>query len=77
MSESEGGGPVWFFFEGTDVVLWAEEVAKESGIPVEVVPTPRGVRRRCKLSLLTDATRARDFEGALRREDIEYVRYPR
>ena len=72
-----GGSPVWFFFEGTDVVLWAEEVARERGIPAEVVPTPRGVRRRCKLSVRTDAARAQDFESALRQEEIEYARYPR
>ncbi|MCK5651579.1 MAG: DUF3343 domain-containing protein [Gemmatimonadetes bacterium] len=76
MTGSEGG-PVWFFFEGTDVVLWAEEVARERGIPAEVVPTPRGIKRRCKLSVCTEAARAQDFEEALRQEEIEYARYPR
>ena len=75
MTNAEGG-PVWFFFDGTDVVLWAEEVAKERGIPAEVVPTPRGVRRRCKLSVRTSSARARELEEALRQEEIEFARYP-
>jgi hypothetical protein len=75
MTEGDGG-PVWFFFAGTDHVLWAEEVARERGIPAEVVPTPKGIRRRCRLSLRTVAAQARELEEALRQEEIEFRRYP-
>jgi hypothetical protein len=45
--------PVLLTFETTHHALWAEEVARESGIPAEVVPAPPAVRARCNLALET------------------------
>ncbi|HEX6037131.1 DUF3343 domain-containing protein [Longimicrobium sp.] len=42
-----------FVFETTHHALWAEEVARESGIPAEVVPAPPAARARCNLALET------------------------
>jgi hypothetical protein len=45
--------PSLFTFDTTHHALWAEEVAGEAGIPVEVVPAPAGANARCNLALLT------------------------
>lgn len=42
-----------FVFETTHHALWAEEVAREAGIPAEVVPAPPAARARCNLALET------------------------
>lgn len=42
-----------FTFETTHHALWAEEVAREAGIPAEVVPAPPAARARCNLALET------------------------
>ena len=51
MTVSEG--PTWFIFETTHHALWAEEVALEAAIAVEVVPAPAAARARCNLALQT------------------------
>ena len=40
-----------FTFDTTHHALWAEEVAQEAGIPVEVIPAPPAARARCNLAL--------------------------
>lgn len=40
-----------FTFDTTHHALWAEEVAREAEIPVEVVPAPPAARARCNLAL--------------------------
>jgi hypothetical protein len=42
-----------FTFDTTHHALWAEEVAREAGIPAEVVPAPPAARARCNLALET------------------------
>jgi hypothetical protein len=42
-----------FTFDTTHHALWAEEVAREAGIPAEVVPAPAAARARCNLALET------------------------
>jgi hypothetical protein len=42
-----------FTFHTTHHALWAEEVAGEAGIPVEVIPAPPAARARCNLALET------------------------
>lgn len=41
----------FFVFDTTHHALWAEEVARERGIPAEVVPAPPAARARCNLAL--------------------------
>jgi hypothetical protein len=38
-------------FDTTHHALWAEEVAQEAGIPVEVIPAPPAAMARCNLAL--------------------------
>ncbi|MDQ3310366.1 MAG: DUF3343 domain-containing protein [Gemmatimonadota bacterium] len=43
--------PQLFTFASTHHALWAEELARDAGIPVEVVPAPPAARARCNLAL--------------------------
>lgn len=43
----------YFTFDTTHHALWAEEVAQEAGLPVDVVPAPAAARARCNLALET------------------------
>ena len=38
-------------FDTTHHALWAEELAQEAGIPVEVIPAPPAAMARCNLAL--------------------------
>ena len=42
-----------FLFDTTNAALWAEEVARDAGIPVEVIPAPAESRAKCDLALIT------------------------
>ncbi len=42
-----------FTFETTHHALWAEEVAGERGIPVEIIPAPPGANAKCNLAIET------------------------
>jgi hypothetical protein len=44
---------VLFTFDTTHHALWAEELAIEAGIPVQVVPAPPAAKARCNLALET------------------------
>ena len=39
-------------FETTHMALWAEDVAREHAIPVEVIPAPPERQARCDLALV-------------------------
>jgi hypothetical protein len=42
-----------FSFDTTHMALWAEEVARDSDIPAEVVPAPPELPSKCGLALAT------------------------
>jgi hypothetical protein len=54
-----------FTFETTHHALWAEEVAREAGIPAEVVPAPPAARARCNLALETLPEEVEHLAGTL------------
>jgi hypothetical protein len=64
-----------YLFETSTHVLWAEEVAIEHGIPVEIVPAPRGARNACGLALRTFADAGKTLETLLREEGILFRRH--
>lgn len=45
--------PAVFVFDTTHHALWAEEVAREAGIPAEAIPAPPAAKARCNLALET------------------------
>jgi hypothetical protein len=69
-----GGAPRLFLFESATLVMWAEEVALEAGVPVEVVPAPRGRGDICGLAIRTTPHQEEALDAALREEGIPFQR---
>jgi hypothetical protein len=63
-----------FAFDTTHMALWAEEVAREEGIPAEVVPAPPELEALCALALATFTDRVDQLRGALEDAGVEF--YP-
>lgn len=61
-----------FTFDTTHHALWAEEVAGEAGIPVEVVPAPPEARARCNLALATLPEEVERLGGELERAGVPF-----
>lgn len=61
-----------YLFETSTHVLWAEGVALECGIPVEVVPAPAEVADVCGLALRTFLNARDSLETLLRDEGIPF-----
>lgn len=54
------------------MALWAEEVARDEGIPAEVVPAPAELRARCSLALETLPDRVDVLSRALARAGVDF-----
>jgi hypothetical protein len=67
---TEGTG--LFTFETTHMALWAEDTARERGIPAEVVPAPPQAKAKCGLALRTMAPRFDELAQALRDEGVSF-----
>lgn len=65
-----------FTFATTHHALWAEEVAREAGLPAEVIPAPAGARARCNLALRTFPEDARALMAALRAAEVPFALWP-
>ena len=63
---------ILFTFETTHLALWAEDTARERGIPVEVVPAPPEAKAKCGIALRTVPARTDELAEALRGEGIEF-----
>lgn len=64
--------PTVFTFDTTHHALWAEEVARERGVPAEVVPAPPASRARCSLALETLPEEVEALSAALAEEGIPH-----
>ena len=64
-----------FTFDTTHHALWAEEVARERGIPAEVIPAPPAARARCNLALETLPDEAAALAAALEEEGVPHARF--
>jgi hypothetical protein len=64
-----------FTFATTHHALWAEEVARERGIPAEVIPAPPAAQARCNLALETFPDRVEALAAALGEEGVEFALY--
>lgn len=62
-----------FTFDTTHHALWAEEVARDAGIPAEVIPAPPAARARCNLALETLPEDAACLAAALAAEGIPHA----
>ncbi len=61
-----------FAFDTTHMALWAEEVAREEGIPAEVVPAPPELEALCSLALETLPARAEDLKKGLEEAGVSF-----
>ncbi len=61
-----------FIFETTHHAMWAEDVAREQTIPVEVVPAPPDGGAKCGIALRIPERRSDELTNALDEERILY-----
>ena len=64
-----------YVFETTNGAFWAEDVARERGIPVELVPAPAEAEARCDLAMIALADHVRSLEEALSAEGVFFRRW--
>jgi hypothetical protein len=70
-TESQEG--VVFLFENSHQALWAETVAQELSVPVEVVPAPTSQVASCGLALKVPGAQASRLTQAFRDEGIAFT----
>ena len=75
MSSLGDSNLVVYLFETTTYVFWAEDVAQEVGIPVEVIPAPPPMGELCGTALRTIRGSAVRFERALEEAGIPFRRH--
>jgi hypothetical protein len=64
-----------FTFDTTHHALWAEDVARENGIPAEAVPAPAEAHAKCSLALETLRGDVDRLRYALDREGVPFRIY--
>lgn len=72
MSEPEG---CLFLFETTHQAMWAEDVAREEGIPAEVVSAPPEAKAKCGLALRSRGDHCGALAAAMESQGIEFRSY--
>jgi len=65
-------GDCLFLFDTTHLAMWAEDLARERGIPAEVVAAPADAKAKCGLALRTMGTCCGELEAAMTTEGITY-----
>ena len=65
-------GHAVFTFDTTHHAMWAEDVARDHDIPVEVVPAPPDGGARCGAALRVTSRRSEELAGLLQGEGILY-----
>lgn len=73
----ETSSPLLFTFETTHHALWAEEIAREAGLPSEIVPAPPDAHARCNLALELLPEDLRRATEALRLAGVPFEIYRR
>ena len=63
-----------YTFQTSHHAMWAEEVAREREIPIQVVAAPSTAEAKCGIALRTDPERASELEAAFESEGIQYQR---
>lgn len=59
-------------FDTTHHALWAEDVARDRGFAVEVVPAPEGVDAKCGMALEVLEETFEELKAALAQEGIAF-----
>jgi len=61
-----------FVFDSTNGALWAEDIARTRGVPVEVVPAPPGSDALCDLAIEAFRKDAETLRTAWGEEGVPY-----
>ena len=61
-----------FYFSTSNVVMWAEEVATEQEIPIEVIPTRARREATCGLAIRTSPDWRERLESVFQEEGISF-----
>jgi hypothetical protein len=64
-----------YLFETTHQAMWAEDVAREGGIPAEVVGAPADAKAKCGLAIRSVGAHCRALELAMQAQGIEFRAY--
>jgi hypothetical protein len=62
-------------FDTTHHAMWAEEIAREQEIAVEVVPAPEGVDAKCGMALEVLPDSLENLQALLVKEGIPFTLY--
>jgi hypothetical protein len=62
-------------FDTTHHAMWAEELAREQGVAVEVIPAPEGVDAKCGMALEVLPESLESLEAVLNREGVPFRLY--
>jgi hypothetical protein len=62
-------------FDTTHHAMWAEEIAREQGVAVEVVPAPEGVEAKCGMALEVLPESLENLQSLLSKEGIPFTLY--
>jgi hypothetical protein len=62
-------------FDTTHHALWAEQVARDKGYAVEVVPAPEGVDAKCGMALEVLEESFEDLKSIFAQEGIPFKQY--
>ena len=62
-------------FDTTHHAMWAEEIAREQGVAVEVVPAPEGIDAKCGMALEVLPDSLESLQTALNKEGIPFTLY--
>lgn len=65
-----------YVFESTHAAFWAEDLAREQGIPVELVPAPAEADATCDLAMVTLVDHTVSLEAVLEREGVPFRAWP-
>ena len=62
-------------FDTTHHAMWAEEIAREQGVAVEVIPAPKGVDAKCGMALEVLPDSLENLQALLNKEGIPFKLY--
>ncbi|MGH7475751.1 MAG: DUF3343 domain-containing protein [Longimicrobiales bacterium] len=67
--------PVILLFDTTHHAIWAEQLASERGVAVQVISAPPGARARCDIALEVLPEQYERFAGVLQEARIPFERH--
>jgi len=64
-----------YTFDSSHHAFWAEDLAREHGLPIDVIPAPSNAESKCGLALRLSEQRSAELENLCSREGINFRRW--